>query len=243
MCRKIGKTMSNEIQKSLLSMADPAYKAFQAPLLPTVEKDRIIGVRMPHLRKYAKSIKNTPLADEFLSSLPHFYYEEQNLHALLIADYEGQALFDALDAFLPHVDNWGTCDSLRPKQFKRTAEAQEHGQAKNAPMVRGELRRHIDKWLASPHLYTRRFAVEMLMLHFLDEPHRADFDRLAAVKSEEYYEQMMLAWYFAEALCHHFDAVLPYFKDGMLKEPVLKMAKRKAFDSLKLTKEQKQCLK
>ncbi len=218
---------------ALREMADPKYKAFQAPLLPTVEKDRIIGVRMPLLRKYAKSIKNSPLAAAFLEKLPHFYYEEQNLHAFLIMEFEGYQLFEALDAFLPYVDNWGTCDSLRPPYFKKVKDES----------ARQELRQRIDGWLSSPHLYTRRFAIEMLMLHFLEIPRKSDLDRLAAVKSEEYYEQMMLAWYFAEALCRHYDAVLPYFLEGRLSDPVRRMAKRKALDSLKLNEVQKAALK
>lgn len=221
------------IVDALRHMADPKYKAFQAPLLPTVKTDRILGVPMPHLRKYAKSIKNSPLAAAFLEDLPHFYYEEQNLHAFLIMDLEGRALFEALDAFLPYVDNWGTCDSLRPPYFKKAKDEQS----------RQELRQRIDGWLSSPHLYARRFAIEMLMLHFLETPRIGDLDRLAAVKSEEYYEQMMLAWYFAEALCRHYDAILPYFTQGRLCDPVLKMAKRKALDSLKLNEDQKSALK
>ena len=220
------------IVDTLRHMADPKYKAFQAPLLPTVKTDRILGVPMPHLRKYAKSIKNSPLAAAFLEDLPHFYYEEQNLHAFLIMELEGHRLFEALDAFLPYVDNWGTCDSLRPPYFKKAKDEQS----------RQELRQRIDGWLSSPHLYARRFAIEMLMLHFLEIPRKGDLDRLAAVKSEEYYEQMMLAWYFTEALCRHYDAVLPY-TEGRLCDPVLKMAKRKALDSLKLNEDQKSALK
>lgn len=218
------------IFEDLEKLADARYKNFQSSLLPTIPKDLIIGVPIPVLRKYAKSIQNTPLAASFLSVLPHRYYEENNLHAFLIADLEGQALFDALDAFLPYIDNWATCDSLRPKYFKKD---------------RVRLRAHIKRWHRCPHLYTRRFAIEMLMLHFLDENDTLgeDLAYLSSVESNEYYEQMMLAWYFAEALCQHFDRVLPYFTEGKLKDPILKMARRKAFDSLKLTKAQKDKLK
>jgi 3-methyladenine DNA glycosylase AlkD len=214
------------IFEDLEKLADARYKNLQSSLLPTIPKEAILGVRIPDLRKYAKSIQNTPLSKEFLEDLPHFYYEENNLHAFLIADLKGKALYKALDAFLPYVDNWATCDGLRPKYFKKD---------------KVRLRAHIKRWLRSPHLYTRRFAIEMLMLHFLDENDTLgeDLASLSSVESDEYYEQMMLAWYFAEALCQHFDRVLPYFTEGRLKDPVLKMARRKALDSLKLTREQK----
>ncbi|MBQ8235554.1 MAG: DNA alkylation repair protein [Clostridia bacterium] len=217
------------IQSHLFSLKDEAYKAFQSALMPTVCAERNIGVRTPALRAYAKNIKNTPLATEFLKELPHFYYEENNLHAFLIADYEGQALFDALDAFLPHVDNWATCDSLRPKYFKKDKTA---------------LRTHIERWFHAPHLYTRRFAIEALMLHFLEDGFEpTDPMRLSAINSHEYYEQMMIAWYFAEALCRRYEEILPYFTAPLLKEPILKMARQKALDSKKLTEEQKAVLR
>lgn len=218
------------IFEDLEKLADARYKNFQSALLPTVPKERILGVRMPTLRKYARTIRNTPLCDAFLEDLPHRYYDENNLHAILLSDMTGDPLYVALERFLPYVDNWATCDSLRPKCFKNDTV---------------ELRSRVDLWLTSPHLYTRRFAIEMAMLHFLDdeELRPRDLARMADMESSEYYEQMMLAWYFAEALCRHFDQVLPYFREGRLKDPILKMAKRKALDSLKLTREQKELLK
>ncbi len=213
------------IQSHLFSLKDEDYKAFQSALIPTIFKDQIIGVRIPALRAYAKSIQNSPLAAEFLKRLPHFYYEENNLHVFLIAELEGRALYDALDIFLPYIDNWATCDSLRPQYFKKD---------------RAALRAHIEHWLQSPHLYTRRFAIEHLMLHFLDKDFDpADPKHLAAMESDEYYEQMVIAWYFSEALSHRYEEILPYFTTPLLKEPVLKMAKQKALDSKKLTAEQK----
>ncbi len=219
----------NAVQEQLLSMQDLPYRKFQIPLIPTVNPETVIGVRTPALRAFAKSFAQTGQATAFLQILPHTYFEENNLHAFLIERLGDYAqTIAALDAFLLHVDNWATCDSLSPKCF-----------AKHHP----ELRREIDRWLRSPHVYVVRFAIKTLMNEFLG----ADFlptdpERLAAYQTDEYYLQMMIAWYFATALAKRYDDMLPYFRTGVLAPAVRKMAVRKAKDSFRITKEQKELL-
>lgn len=198
--------------------------------MPTVDPDTVIGVRMPALRKLAKDFAETPEAAEFLKALPHRYYEENNLHGLLISamrDYDRAVA--ALDAFLPYVDNWATCDLIRPKVFQ-----------KHLP----ELLEKIQVWLASDHTYTVRFGLEMLMTCYLDDAFRPEYPELAAgVRSGEYYVNMMIAWYFATALAKQYDAALPYLRERRLDPWIHNKAIQKAIESCRVTGEQKAYLR
>ena len=219
-----------EIQEKLVRLQDEEYKEFHARLIPTVNPDTVIGVRVPELRKFAKQLKGSRDVSDFLGNLPHRYYEENNLHALLVAeigDYD--ECVRELDKFLPYVDNWATCDSLRPKCFKR---------------YRKELEAQIYEWLGSKDTYTIRFAIEMLMVHFLDE----DFDErfledVASVQSPEYYINMMVAWYFATALAKQYDATVRYLENGKLPAWTHNKTIQKAVESYRVTPEQKGYLK
>ena len=198
--------------------------------MPTVDPDTVIGVRMPALRKLAKDFAETPEAAEFLQTLPHRYYEENNLHGLLISamrDYDRAVA--ALDAFLPYVDNWATCDLIRPKVFQ-----------KHLP----ELLEKIQVWLASDHTYTVRFGLEMLMTCYLDDAFRPEYPELAAgVRSGEYYVNMMIAWYFATALAKQYDPALPYLRERRLDPWIHNKAIQKAIESCRVTGEQKAYLR
>ncbi len=188
------------------------------------------GIRTPELRKYAKTFSKTPEAAEFLKILPHRYYEENNLHGFLIEsmrDY-GQVIA-ALDAFLPYVDNWATCDLMRPKVFQ-----------KHLPELLEEIRR----WMASDRTYTIRFGMEMLMTFYLDEAFRPEYlDWVAEVRSQEYYVNMMIAWYFATALAKQYGAALPYIENHRLEPWTHNKAIQKAIESYRITEEQKMYLR
>lgn len=219
-----------KIQKDLFSMQDPGYRDFHSRLMPTVEKERIIGVRTPALRKYAAAFSKTPDAAVYLKILPHTYYEENNLHAFLI---EKIRTFDdaiaALDAFLPYVDNWATCDMMSPKIF-----------AKHIP----ELLPHARRWMASEHSYTVRYGIGMLMRYFLGEHFSPDYPaEVAAIRSDEYYINMMIAWYFATALAMQYDLILPYITERRLPQWVHEKTIQKAVESYRLTDAQKAELK
>ena len=175
------------IQEKLFKLQDSKYRDFQAKLIPTVPPASIIGVRTPALRSYAKQLAGQEEAQTFLEELPHRFFDENQLHAFLLCEERdfGRCIA-GVDRFLPFVDNWATCDQLSPKCFK-----------KHRPELLGSIR----EWLASSAAYTVRFGIGMLMEHFLD----ADFDpayldMVAAIRSDEYYVSMMIAWYFATAL-------------------------------------------
>ena len=219
-----------EIQQRLFALQDTGYRDFHAALIPTVDKALVIGVRMPALRALARELKGTEQAAAFMAELPHRYYEENNLHGLLISamrDYDGAVA--ALDAFLPYVDNWATCDLIRPKVFQ-----------KHLP----ELLEKIEVWLSSDRTYTIRFGLEMLMTYYLDDAFCPEYLELAAgVRSGEYYANMMIAWYFATALAKQYDAALPYLRECRLDPWTHNKAIQKAIESCRVTGEQKAYLR
>lgn len=222
--------MENSILDELFALQDKTYQAFQSKLMPTISPETIIGVRTPLLRKLAKELSGTPQAEEFLHVLPHAYYEENNLHAFLvekIRDYD-TALTET-EAFLPYIDNWATCDCFCPKAFARHKEA-----------LLGPIRR----WLDSGRVYTVRYAIGMLMRYYLDEAFRPEYLAwVAGIQSEEYYINMMRAWYFATALAKQPEATLPWLMDRKLDTWTHNKTIQKAIESYRISPEQKQQLR
>ena len=221
--------MTEIIRGHLSDLQDLKYKDFHTKLIPGVDPDTVIGVRAPALKAYAKELTNADTSG-FLADLPHKYYDENNLHGLLIMsikDYdEGLA---AIKAFLPYVDNWATCDLLRPVSFKKH---------------RAELLEEIKLWLRSEHTYTIRFGMEMLMTHYLDEDFKPEYlEWLAEIRSQEYYVNMMLAWYYATALAKQWEATLPYIENRRLDKWVYNKTIQKAIESFRVTDEHKAYLR
>lgn len=218
------------VQDRLFQLRDLNYREFNCKLIPTVDPATVIGVRTPELRSFAREFSKTPESADFLKNLPHKYYEENNLHGFLIElmkDY-GQAIA-ALDAFLPYVDNWATCDLIRPRVFK-----------KHLP----ELLEQIKIWLASEHPYTVRFGIEMLMTFYLDEYFRTEYlEWVAGVQSGEYYVNMMVAWYFATALAKQYETALPLIEQHRLEPWTHNKAIQKAVESYRVTSGQKDHLR
>ena len=219
-----------EIQRQLFTMQDKQYRAFSAKLVPTLAAERVIGVRVPLLRGYAKRIAGKPMAVRFMKELPHTYLEENHLHSFLIGQMQdADDCYAALDAFLPYVDNWAVCDSLRPQAI-----------VKDKKRLLGK----IEEYMQSSHPYTVRFGIELLMLYFLDEHFDpAHLARVAKVESEEYYVNMMVAWYFATALAKQWEQTLPYLQDQRLCAWVRAKTIQKAIESYRITAEQKAYLR
>lgn len=214
------------IIKRLYELADADYRAFHAPLIPTVDAERILGVRVPLLRKLARELANTREGDKFIATLPHFYYDENNLHAFII---ERERSFEECilktEAFLPYIDNWATCDMLSPKVFGRNKPA---------------LLQKIKEWLCSKHTYTARFATVMLMRHYLGDEFTEDMPQLVlAVESNDYYIKMAKAWYFATALSYRYEDILPYLKTGISDIWIHNKSIQKAIESYRISPEQK----
>ena len=219
-----------KIREKLFSMQDKKYRDFQAKLIPTVATDSVIGVRTPALRTYAKELLKEGKYEAFLQDLPHRYFDENQLHAFIISgikDYE--KCMEEVCRFLPYVDNWATCDQMSPKVFRKQ---------------KAELLKQIKKWIKSDETYTVRFAIGMLMEHFLDDDFAPEYPKMvASVRSEEYYINMMIAWYFATALAKQYEAVLPYIEEKKLDPWTHNKAIQKSVESYRITDEQKTYLK
>ena len=222
--------MIGEIRKELYRLQDREYGEFQKKLVPTVRSETVIGVRTPDLRKYAKILVKREDVTEFLRDLPHRYFDENQLHAFILSEMKDfEACIREVCTFLPFIDNWATCDQLSPKVFKKHC---------------SELLRYIREWISSDEPYTIRFGVGMLMAHFLDE----DFDirypeMVSGIRSDEYYVNMMIAWYFATALAKQYESVLPYIQEKRLETWTHNKAIRKSLESYRISAEQKAYLR
>ena len=220
----------SDLHKSLKKLQDLKYREMQIKIVPTIDPKSIIGVRTPELRTMAKEILKSGDYKRFLKDLPHKYFEENQLHAFIISGIKDlDECMQELEIFLPYVDNWATCDQMSPKVFKKHKDV---------------LFSHIEKWIASDKPYTIRFGVGMLMEHFLDD----DFDMkypemVAGLRSEEYYVNMMIAWYFATALAKQYESIIPYIEDKKLDDWTHNKAIQKSVESYRITPEHKEYLK
>jgi len=222
--------ISGDIYKELVSLQDKGYRDMQITIIPTVDADSIIGVRTPALRTLAKELSKREDIGQFLDSLPHKYFEENQLHAFILSGMKDAArAFELVDKFLPYVDNWATCDQMSPKIFKKH---------------KGLLLEYTDKWIGSDHPYVKRFGIGMLMEHFLDEDFKTSYlTKVSKIRSDEYYVNMMIAWYFATALAKQYDATLPYIEKNKLDIWTHNKSIQKAVESYRITPEQKEYLK
>ncbi len=218
------------VYEELYKLQDKKYRELQVKIIPNIDPDSIIGVRTPELKKYAKQLAADGKADDFLSDLPHKYFEENQLHSFIISgikDYE--KCMDELGRFLPYVDNWATCDQLSPKAFKKH---------------KAELLDRIKTWIKSDKTYIIRFSIKMLMDHFLDEDYKTEYPKMVAkVRSDEYYVNMMSAWYFATALAKQYDTAVTFIEQNKLDKWTHNKAIRKSVESYRISPEKKEYLR
>ena len=221
-------TQNNDILKTLYALRDAVYRDFNSALIPNLPRDSFIGVRTPQLRKLAKDMIKSGMADEFLAQLPHKYFEENQLHAFILSymrDFD--VVIHEIGRFLPYIDNWATCDQLSPLVFKSNKKI---------------LLDYVYKWVKSKHTYTARFGIKMLMQYWLDD----DFDEkyadiVANIKSCDYYVNMMRAWYFATGLAKQYNRILPYLH--RLDDWTRKRSIQKALESFRVSDEHKKELR
>ena len=225
----LGGRLMEKIVKELFEMQDEKYRDFQSALIPGSDLEKVIGIRTPLLRKYAK---NLPLEDAkaFLLELPHEYFDENQLHAFIVSEIKDiDACIKEVNTFLTYVDNWATCDQMSPVIFKKHKD---------------KLLVEVKRWIASSETYTVRFGIKMLMQHFLDEDFNLEYPEMVAkIQSEEYYIKMMIAWYFATALAKQYDSVIPFIEEGRLEKWTHNKAIQKSIESYRITTEQKKYLR
>ncbi len=218
------------IQKKLLELSDEKNADFSAKLTPGIDREKFLGVRIPASRKLAKEIIKENKHKVFLNSLPHKYYDENILHSILISEIKDyDECIKYIDDFLPYVDNWAVCDTMSPKAFKNKHE---------------RLMNDILRWVDSDQTYTIRFGLKILMAHFLDNDFKKEYLEIPAkIKSDEYYINMMIAWFYATALAKQWDSTIVYIENGVLDKWVHNKAIQKARESYRITDEQKEYLK
>ena len=222
--------MTDEIRQALFGMQDPKYRDFQVKLIPGAEAEKMIGVRTPDLRSYAKELLKRGDVSAFLSELPHRYFDENQLHAFILSDMKDyETCMREVERFLPYVDNWATCDQMSPKVFRKH---------------KTELLEHVKAWLASDKTYTVRFGVGMLMEHFLDDDFDLSYPEMVCqIRSGEYYVNMMRAWYFATALTKQYEAAVVFIEKRNLDIWTHNKAIQKALESYRVTPEHKEYLR
>lgn len=220
----------NELHTQLFQMQDLKYRDFHAKLIPNIDKELVIGVRTPELRKFAKAFSKSDESQGFMNHLPHKYYEENNLHAFLIEQIKDyNETIKALDRFLPYVDNWATCDMMSPKIL-----------GKNLTALSEKCR----EWISFGSTYAVRFAIKCLMNYYLDSSFDIAYPELISnIKSDEYYIKMMIAWYFATALSKQYNDILPFITECRLEPWVHNKTIQKAIESTRILPEQKEYLK
>lgn len=219
----------DKIIQMLMEEQDMEYAQFHRRLVPTIEPESIIGVRTPILRKMAKKIAKDSICQDFLKELPHKYYEENQLHGFIISEIKTfENCIEELEIFLPYINNWATCDQTSPKVFKKNKD---------------RLLPYINKWISSDECYTVRFAIGMLMQHFLDDDFKPEYlEMVSQVKSEEYYVNMEIAWYMATALAKQWDFTIVYIEEKKMDKWVHNKTIQKARESNRITNEQKEYL-
>lgn len=218
------------LQKELFYLQDLKYRAFHIPLMPTVNEQRVIGIRTPVLRKFANEFYKRENYKEFLKTLPHYYYEENNLHAFLIEKCEDYDLcISLLDEFLPYVDNWATCDMLNPKVLLKN---------------RKRLEKDLMRFLKSPHVYVKRFGIVCAMRAYIGENYNEEIaNKIASIQSAEYYVNSAIGWFFATLLTKNYNQSVRFIQEKRLNEIAHNLAIKKARESLCIEKDKKEYLK
>ena len=222
--------ITDEIRSELFRLQDPGYRDLQLKIVPTADKESVIGVRTPALRQLAKEYVKRDDVYLFLNDLPHKYFDENQLHAFILSLMkDAEECIKLVDKFLPFVDNWATCDQMSPKVFKKHKYL---------------LLKYVNVWIGSDHTYVKRFAIGMLMEHFLDEDFKTSYlTKVSKIRSDEYYVNMMVAWYFATALAKKYEETLPYIEKQKLDIWTHNKTIQKAVESYRITPEQKEYLK
>ncbi len=218
----------NNILNKLEELKDDIFKDFTSKLVPTIDKDSIIGVKVPQIRQIAKEIFNDRI--DFMNNLPHKYLEENILHSSLISlNKDLDETLNELEMFLPCIDNWIVSDTLSPKVFRKDL---------------GKVYKHIKKWIKSKKTYTVRFAIVSMLQFYLDDSFKEEYNALISkIKSDEYYINMAIAWYYSFALIKQYDTTIKLFESKTLDKWIHNKSIQKAIESYRIDDDRKKYLK
>lgn len=226
--------VADYIKVRLFEGSEDEYHNFSAKLIPNIDEDSIVGVRVPKVRAIAKCFnKDEEIKKAFLKKLPHSFHEENQIHLCFIdtiKDYKKS--IDELERFMPYITNWAVCDQLTPKIFIKHLD---------------EVEAKCKEWLEYKDIYTKRFSMGILMNLFLDDKFNPKHLKwVASVNKsddEDYYLKMMIAWYFATALAKQWDETIKYIESKKLTPWVRNKSVQKALESFRITDKQKQYLR
>ena len=219
------------ITNMLFDKQDLGYRDFNSKLIPNIDKSKIIGVRMPIIRKIADKIKDNDYIDEFLNELPHKYHEENILHGIILTlKYKDiDILLDKLDKFLFYIDNWMVTDIISPKIFKKYPD---------------KVYDKIKIWINSKHEYVVRFGVVSLLQFYLDDDFKLELLELVSnIKSNYFYVNMAIAWFYSIALVKQYDDTIKYFLDRKLDKWIHNKSIQKAIESYRISDDRKEYLR
>ena len=218
------------VYEILLSYKDEKYKEFQSKLVPNIDKKTIIGVRTPQIKKIVKEIFDTAEATIFLQTLPHQYYEENLIHFFLISKIKDfDECVKEVEKFLPYINCWPVCDQATPLVFKKNHD-------KLLPLIK--------KWINSNHIYTARFGIRMLMNEFLNDDFKEEYlEWVSSISGDDYYLEMMVAWFFATALAKQYNATIKYIEKRCLNPWIHQKTIQKALESYRVSDKNKEYLK
>lgn len=218
------------IEKELFSLQDKKYREIQIGIIPNIDQKSIIGIRTPELRKLGKKLYKENNYMEFINDLPHKYFDENQLHAFIISEIKDyDECLKEFNKFLPYIDNWATCDQPSPKAFIKNSD---------------KLINEIKKWIKSKETYTIRFGVGMLMRVYLDDNFKPEYlEMVSKIRSDEYYVNMMIAWFFATALAKQYDSAIKYIDNNKLDTWTHNKAIQKSIESYRVTPEHKNYLR
>ncbi len=206
---------------------DDKYQKFTSKLLPNIPSEKVIGVKIPVIKKYAKEYNKDEESKLFLKSLPHNFLEENILHGQLISLVKNfDEMVELLDDFLPYVDNWSVCDTIKPNIVKKYPE---------------EYLKYLKKWIKSKEEYRVRFSIVSLLTYYLDDNFTNEINELVlSVKSDKYYINMAIAWYFSYALIKQFDSTIYIFKNKLLDSWTNNKSIQKARESFRISNDKKE---
>lgn len=220
----------DSIKEKLFKLQDKEYRKIQVKTITNIDPDTIIGVRTPELKKLANEMFKSGNYKSFIEDLPHKYFDENQLHAFIISKIKNyDECLDAFNKFLPYIDNWATCDQSCPNAFKKNSD---------------KLIKEIKVWIKSKKTYTIRFGISMLMRNYLDDNYKEEYLELVSkIRSNEYYVNMMIAWFFATALAKRYDDTIKYIENEKLDIWTHNKTIQKAIESYRITIEQKEYLR
>jgi 3-methyladenine DNA glycosylase AlkD len=222
--------MGETVRKQLFALIDPEYQKFSAKHLPGI--DNILGIRLPELRKIAKTIAREDL-QSYLAQAKNDYFEEIMLQGMVIgyvkADIE--EILSYIAAFVPKIDNWSVCDSFC-------------GGLKITKKHKTQMWEFLQPYLVSKKEYELRFAVVMLLNYYIEDAYlERVLQILDQIKHDAYYVKMAVAWALSICYVKQPEKTMAYLQQNQLDDFTYNKALQKITESLRVDSETKNLIR